>query len=63
MTTISWASVVQGLDRDWHEKSLRPWVYRFGQVSENADPHQKSQRGRLVVQGEAQPGQPYSWLP
>lgn len=62
MTTISWDAIVKGLDRDFHEKSLRPWVYRYGQVNENADPYQKHRRGRLVVQGEASPGQAYPWV-
>lgn len=62
MTTISWNALVREAERDFYEKSLRPWVYKFGQVSDTGAIHQgQSKRGRLVVQGEAQPGEAYPW--
>jgi hypothetical protein len=60
MTTFSWDSIVKQTDRDFYEHSLRPWVYRFGMTKEAAK-QGSSRRGRLVVQGEAQPGEEYSW--
>lgn len=63
MTTFSWDAVVKQADRDFFEKSLRPYVYKFGQVKDTTIAHQSvSARGRLVVQGEAQPGEAYSWV-
>lgn len=62
MTTFSWDAVVKEAERDYYEKSLRPWVYKFGQVKDTTNlQHGQSARGRLVVQGEAQPGEAYPW--
>ena len=54
-TVISVQSLVVEADRDYYEKSRRPWVYKFGKPSNATD---SAGRGRYVVQGEPAPGQP-----
>lgn len=54
-TVISVQSLVVEADRDYYEKSRRPWVYKFGKPSNATDSHG---RGRYVIQGEAAPSQP-----
>jgi hypothetical protein len=54
-TVISVQSLVVEADRDYYEKSRRPWVYKFGKPSNATD---SAGCGRYVVQGEAAPSQP-----
>ena len=50
-TVISWQSVVLEADRDFYEKSRRPWVYKFGKPS-NATDGQNTASGVIGIDGK-----------